>query len=125
MKRKHFDVIAEAARTQHCSRKEIADSVSHVWDELRRSPDLSVREFVRALEPGGKALSPEEILRCLAALVNAADMLPFIRAGYSEADYRRLCKTELASSLRAGYEEGELNRLAMEQVVQLFHEGRL
>lgn len=125
VKRKHIDVIAETARTQGCSRKQVEDSVLHVWNGMRHNPDPAVREFAQALETDGNPPAPEQILRCLAALITVTDMLPFIRAGYSEADYHRLCHTELASSLRSGYGEGELSRMAMEQVAQLYRVGKL
>ena len=125
MKKKKVDAIAQAAKEHHCSRQKVVDSMLTTWTEMRCSPDLDVRKFIRALEPGGRPPAPEKILLYLKTLFEVSDMLPFIHAGYSEQDYNRLRKTELASSLRARYGEGELTQMAMDEVIRLYRKGNL
>ncbi len=52
-------------------------------------------------------------------------MIPFIKAGYSEQEYERLCETELASVLISKYEKTELFELSVEEFAKLRKAGKI
>ena len=122
---KKKDLLEKVARKNNASRKEVENSIMGVWENMIRSPDPVVRKFALAMEDHNTPPSPEKFIEYITAMARLESMIPFIKAGYSEQEYERLCETELASRLASKYEKTELFKLSVEEFVKLREAGKI
>ncbi len=122
---KEKDLLEKVARKNSASRKEVENSIMGVWENMIRSPDPVVRKFAIAMKDHNTPPSPEKFIEYITAMARLESMIPFIKAGYSEQEYERLCETELASVLASKYEKTELFELSVEEFAKLREAGKI
>ena len=118
-------LLEQLAENNHASFKEVESEMIEVWDNMMRSPDPVVRKLAIAMKDNDLPPLPEKLIAYLTTLAGIENMIPFIRAGYSERDYERFCQTDLASVLTAKYDRAELFRLSVEEFVKLRNSGKI
>lgn len=125
MRKKKLDAAQKAADQLGVSKSELYRGLVEVWEDACHTAEIPMRELALSCKCGDKVNSALKFSRASALVIQIAEMLPFIKSGYTEKQFYQLRETELGSVLGNRYDDGEQLAEAAKIVVSMCKDGEL